>query len=100
MKQNMLNRLEAMQREIEAMRKEIESSTFALTDEQVKELTKEISKNIEDAGMDIVDDFEVYLQAKEIQLDSVEFNRRKVESIVEDSIAEVLASFEEANASN
>jgi len=95
----MLNRLEAMQREIEAMKKELESSTFALTDEQVKELAKEISKNIEDAGEDIVDDFEVYLQAKEIQLDSVEFNRRRIESIVEDSISEVLASFEEANAS-
>ena len=88
-----------MQREIEAMKKELESSTFALTDEQVKELAKEISKNIEDAGEDIVDDFEVYLQAKEIQLDSVEFNRRRIESIVEDSISEVLASFEEANAS-
>jgi hypothetical protein len=95
----MLNRLEAMQREIEAMKKELESSTFALTDEQVSELVKEISKDIEDAGIDIVDDFEVELKGKEFKLDSVEFDRRKIKSIVEDSISEVLATFEEANAS-
>ena len=65
---------------------EVTETQFGLTPDQLTELSADITNEIADEGVNIVDDYELSMSYKEVELDSVDFNQNHIHSIVEKSI--------------
>jgi isopentenyl phosphate kinase len=68
-------------------------SKFKLTKEQISNLAEHISEEINDAGTDVVSDYELSMSYKEVELDSIDFD---VQSTVEHAIKEFINELNEA----
>jgi hypothetical protein len=65
---------------------ETSSSEFELTDDQIRDLSADITSELGDRGMDIVDDYELSMSSREVELDSIDFSRSGVQDVVEEII--------------
>lgn len=63
-------------------------SQFALTKEQITELAADITNELSGAGMDIVDDYELTMTYKEIEMDNIEFNSHSIEVLVKNTVSD------------
>jgi hypothetical protein len=69
------------------------TNKFELDSDQIKELSRNIADAIENEGSSIIDDYELSMNYKEVELDSVEFNTSNlsgtIKSAIEDFIGEL-----------
>jgi hypothetical protein len=63
-----------------------ESDSFELSDEMVKTLSEDIADSLSSEGTDIVDDYELTLNCREVELDSIDFSVNRIKNIVKDAI--------------
>lgn len=47
-----------------------------LTDDQINELASQIADEIADEGLDLIDDYDLSMSYREVELDSVDYNNR------------------------
>jgi len=63
-----------------------ESGSFELSDEMVSTLSSDIAEALENEGTDIVDDYELSMNYREVELDSINLNEGKIKAAVRDAI--------------
>ena len=63
-----------------------EPSSFEISDEMVKTLSEDISEVLSSEGTDIVDDYELSMSYKEVELDSIDLNEGKIKAAVRDAL--------------
>ena len=63
-----------------------ESDSFEITDEMVRTLSSDIAEALESEGTDIVDDYCLSMNYKEVELDSIDLNKSKIRAAVQDAL--------------
>jgi hypothetical protein len=63
-----------------------ESGSFEISDEMVKTLSEDISEALSNEGTDIVDDYELSMSYREVELDSIDLNEGKIKAAVRDAL--------------
>ena len=63
-----------------------DSGSFEITDEMVDTLSSDIAEALENEGTDIVDDYELTMNYREVELDSINLNEGKIKAAVRDAI--------------
>ena len=71
---------------------ETSNSEFELTKDQIRDLSADIASELSDSGIDIVDDYELSMSHREVELDSIDFNNSFVQDVVEDAITHFIKS--------
>lgn len=61
-------------------------STGTFTDDQINELADQIADEIQDAGTDIIYEYDLSMSYREVELDSISFNNGDIVSIVKRAI--------------
>jgi hypothetical protein len=59
---------------------------FSLNEEQVEFLVKTIVEDFNDRGVDVVEDYSLEMNYREVELDSIEFDSRVIERVVNDAV--------------
>ena len=67
-------------------------SSSGLTKEDIEELAQSIAERIGSEGTSLIDDYDLSISGREVELDSVEFDERRVASEV---VGEIEAFFED-----
>ena len=62
------------------------SDSFEITDEMVRELSRDIADALESEGTDIVDDYALSMNYKEVELDTIDLNVDKISNAVQDAL--------------
>jgi len=62
------------------------SGEFELTENQIRDLSADIANDLSDCGNDIIDDYELSMSSREVELDRIDFDNSKIKDIVEDVI--------------
>ena len=57
---------------------------FEITDDMVSELSVNIADSLQSEGACIVDDYELSMNCKEVELDSIDFNETRISRVVKD----------------
>ncbi len=70
---------------------ELEESKPSFTDEQVTEFARQIVDSITDMGIDAIDDYDLTMSYREVELDSVEFNTYQIQKNVESELQELFS---------
>jgi hypothetical protein len=63
-----------------------ESDSFEITDEMVNSLSSNVAEALENEGTDIVDDYTLTMDYREVELDSIDLNESKIRAAVRDAI--------------
>jgi len=63
-----------------------DSGEFEISDEMVKTLSEDIAEALSNEGTDIVDDYELTMSYREVELDSIDLNGSKIRAAVKDAI--------------
>jgi hypothetical protein len=66
------------------------TSKFELDSDQLKQLSSNIADAIENEGTSIIDDYELSMNYKEVELDSIEFETDRMQRTVKDAIEEFI----------
>jgi hypothetical protein len=61
-------------------------SSTGLTEEDIKELAKSIAESIASEGMDLVEDYDLSMSYREVELDSVELDEGRISKEAERAI--------------
>lgn len=57
-----------------------------LTDEMVDELSQYVAESISGEGTDIIDDYDLEMNYREVEVSSIDYNERAIKRIVEQAI--------------
>ena len=68
-------------------------SESKLTTDQINNLSADIANELVDTGMDIVNDYDLSVSGREIELDSIEFRHDSIQ----DMVAEIIENFINSN---
>ena len=63
-----------------------DSGSFEITDEMVRTLSSDIAEALESEGTDIVDDYCLSMNYKEVELDNIDLNESKIRAAVQDAL--------------
>jgi hypothetical protein len=69
-----------------------ETSKITINEDQIKQLTNLISDSITDVGLDLIDDYDLTMNYKEVELDSIDLDSSRIEKLVKDTINDWLES--------
>ena len=61
-------------------------STGALSEEQIVELADQIAEEVADEGMDLINDYELSMSYREVELESVDYNESTIIRAVKRSV--------------
>ena len=67
-----------------------ESDSFEITDDMVKTLSSNISEALENEGMDLIDDYDLSMNCREVEIDSISLNEGRIRAAVKDAIEEYI----------
>ena len=67
-------------------------SEFEITDDMVRELSDEIADSLQSEGNNLVDDYELSMNYKEVELDSIDFSVSSIKSVVKDALENYIDS--------
>ena len=69
--------------------KELDESKPSISDEQISDIANSIAESISDMGIDALDDYDLTMNYREVELDSIEFNtyeiKKRIESELQDN---------------
>jgi len=66
------------------------TNKFEFDSDQIKTLSDNIAESIESEGSSVIDDYELSMNYKEVELDSVEFNRSSLSSTIKSAIEDFM----------
>ena len=75
----------------------IETVSKGLTRDQVQEIADAIASEIRDGGTDLIEDYDLSMSYREVEIDSVEFNEDEISKIAKRAI-EGIIEYSEDNA--
>ena len=58
---------------------ELEEPRATFTNEQIKEFAETVTSQITDMGLDLVDDYDLSMNYREVELDSIDFDSSKIQ---------------------
>ena len=64
----------------------VEDADIEFSKDAIHDLSADIANELSDAGTDIIDDYELSMSYKEVELDSIDFSTSNIRGIVEDAI--------------
>lgn len=67
-----------------------ESTSGTLSELQIESISNDVAEMVSDLGMDIVNDYELEMSYREVELSSVEISERQIRSIVTEVIKATL----------
>jgi hypothetical protein len=67
-----------------------ESETFEFHSDSIKELTNNIADALDSEGTDLIDDYDLSMNYKEVELDSISLNEGRIRAAVKDAIEEYI----------
>jgi hypothetical protein len=70
---------------------DIEETKINTTDKQISEFAEQIVSSITDMGLDLVDDYELSMSYREVELDSINFDGDRIKQTVEYELRELLS---------
>ena len=62
------------------------TSKISLTKEQVQEVAESIASAIRDEGLNLIDDYDLSMNYREVELDSVELDESRITNVVKNAI--------------
>ena len=65
---------------------ELEDSSMTLNESVINDMVNAISDNIESGGMDLIDDYDLSMDYREVSLESVDLNTRSIKSAIRSAI--------------
>ena len=65
---------------------ELEDSSMTLNESVINDMVNAITDNIESEGMDLIDDYDLSMDYREVSLESVDFNTRSIKSAIRSAI--------------
>ena len=71
---------------------DIEDGSFEISDNMVNTLSRDIADALSNEGTDIVDDYELTMSYKEVELDSIDLNEDKIKAAVQDALETYIAN--------
>lgn len=74
---------------------DVEVSTSLLTELQIESISTSIAEEVSDLGMDLINDYELEMSYREVELTSVEISERQIRTIVAEVIKNTLGLDEE-----
>ena len=69
---------------------ELEDNSFALTESMMEEMVGAIADNIDSEGMDIVNDYDLSMDYREVTMDSIDFDTRALKSAIRSAIGDYI----------
>lgn len=75
-------------------------TALGINSNHFRDIAECIVREMECDSLDIIDDYDLTMSYKEVELDSVSFNTRKIENIVKQVLDNQLEEIEEENAAN
>ena len=73
----------------------LEAYEFDFNDEQIKTLVENVVDEISDLGIDLVDDYDLSMNYKEVELDSIDVNSSSVKGAVKSAVENWVEWFKE-----
>lgn len=74
---------------------DVEVSTSLVTELQIESISNDIAEEVSGLGMDLVNDYELEMSYREVELTSIEISERQIRSIVAEVIKSALGLDEE-----
>ena len=71
--------------------KELEEPKVTFTNEQIKEFAETITGQITDMGLDLVDDYDLSMNYREVEIDSIDFDSSKIQRTIEFELKELFS---------
>jgi hypothetical protein len=71
------------------------TSKFEFDSDHIKTLSSNIADAIENEGSSIIDDYELSMNYKEVELDSIEFNTSSLSSTIKSAIEDFMETLNE-----
>lgn len=71
-----------------------ESTSETLSELQIEGISNDVAEMVSDLGMDLVNDYELEMSYREVELSSIEISERQIRSIVTEVIKAVLENEE------
>ena len=91
-KQDVATLFNSLLEKVEALE---EPTSGTLSELQIESMANDIAEMVSDLGMDLVDDYELEMSYREVELTSVEISERQIRSIATEVIKETLGLSEE-----
>lgn len=70
---------------------ELEEPRVTFTNEQIKEFAETITGQITDMGLDLVDDYDLSMNYREVEIDSIDFDSSKIQRTIESELKELFS---------
>jgi hypothetical protein len=81
--------------ELESEPAKPETKDVVFTRDMIISLSENIMNSIDDMGTDILDDYELYLSGREVEVDSISLNNDSLKSIIREEITDFVKQLEE-----
>jgi hypothetical protein len=85
---------------VESLEEPQASTKIVIHEGQMNDLVNSISEGITDAGLDLVDDYELSMSYREVELDSIDYDSERIERSVKDAIKYWLDSVNDSDDNN
>jgi hypothetical protein len=73
----------------------LEAYEFEFNDDQIKTLVGNITDEITDLGVDAIDDYELSMNGREVEIDSIDINNHSVKGAVKSAVQNWVEWFKE-----
>lgn len=71
------------------------NESFEFSDAHINDLSSDIADALSQEGTSIVDDYELSISGREVELDSIDFDSRTISNIVSDIVTDFMEQFKE-----
>ena len=71
---------------------DIDNSEFELSDGYINDLSSDIAEALQSEGTNIVDDYELSMNYKEVELDSIDFSTSDINRCIRDVVTEFISN--------
>jgi hypothetical protein len=63
-----------------------ETSTFEFHSDSIRELSNTITSALDNEGIDIINDYDLTINSREVEIDSIDFSTSRIRGIVEEAL--------------
>ena len=73
----------------------VENADIEFSEDEIRDLSADIANELSDAGTDIIDDYDLSMNYKEVELDSIDFSTSDIRNLVEDALTHYIKTRKE-----
>ena len=87
-KDDVIKVIRDLETQLKAAIEEETTPTTAITKEQIKEIAEKAASSVASEGLNLIDDYDLSMSYREVELDSVELDKSKIANDIERAITE------------